>query len=83
VRIDWSDPSDGSRDDPAARRAQSTLDQSDDGGKSSDTLVGSDGPPDSGLAGNGSALRTERAAAYRAKVDAVYRQYAMERPPRL
>jgi len=79
VRIDRSDPSDGPGDAPAARRARSTLDKPDTATKDRSTAVSGDGPPDSSPTSADTALRTERTAAYRAKVDAAYRQYAINR----
>jgi hypothetical protein len=76
VRIDWSDPSDGPGDAPVARRARSTPDEPDAATKDRGTAVSGDGLPDSSSV-PGAALRTERTVAYRAKVDAVYRQYAI------
>jgi hypothetical protein len=78
VRIDRSNPSDGPGDAPAARRARSTLDKPDAASKDGGTAVSGDGPTDSSPASADTALQTEETAAYRAKVDAVYRQYAIE-----
>ena len=53
------------------RRARSAPDDPDAAGKDRGNAAGSDGPLDS-------SLRTGRAAAYRAAVDAVYRQHAID-----
>jgi hypothetical protein len=78
VRIDRSDPADEPGDAHIARRARSAPDDPDSAGKDRGTAVSGDGPPDSSLARPDSALRTERTAAYRAVVDAVYRQYTTD-----
>jgi hypothetical protein len=77
VRIDWSGPSDGPGGDLVARRARSAADELDAADRDRGTAVSCDGPSDSSPARPDAALRTERAVAYRAKVDAVYRQYAI------
>lgn len=79
MRIDRSDPADGPGDAHMARRARSAPDDPDAAGKDRGTAVSGDGPPDSSPARPDSALRTERTAAYRAVVDAVYRQYTTDR----
>jgi Novel toxin 21 len=78
VRIDRSDPADGSGDAPIARRAQSTPDDADAPGNDRDTAVTGDGGPDAYPARPDSALLKELTAAHRADVDAVYRQYAID-----
>jgi hypothetical protein len=78
VRIDRSDLADGSGDAQMARRARSASDDADAAGKDKGKAVSGDGPPDSAPARPDSAQRTERTAAYRANVDAVYRQYAID-----
>lgn len=77
MRFDWPDASDGPGEVPVARRARSTADEPDTASKDSGTAVSGDGPPGSSPARPDAALRTERTAAYRAKVDAVYQQYAI------
>jgi Novel toxin 21 len=77
VRIDRSDPADRPGDDHMARHAPLSPDDPSAAGKDRSKTVTSDGPPDSSPAHPGSALRTERTA-YRADVDAVYRQYAID-----
>lgn len=66
------------RRSPGGRRARSTPDEPDAASKDRGTAVSGDGPPDSSPACPDAALRTERTVAYRAKVDAVYRQYAID-----
>jgi Restriction endonuclease fold toxin 3 len=78
VRIDRPDPSDGPGEAPVARRARSTPDEPDAASEDRGTAVSGDGPPDSFPAHPDAALRTERTVAYRAKVDAVYQQYAID-----
>jgi hypothetical protein len=79
VRIDRSDPADGAGDVHIARRVPSATDSLDATGKDKGTAVDGDGPPDSSPALPDSTLRTERTMAYRAVVDAAYRQYAIDR----
>lgn len=79
MRIDRSDSADEPGDTPIAHRAQSAPDDPDAAGKDRGTAVSGDGPPDPSPAGPDSALRTERTAAYRAVVDAVYQQYTTDR----
>jgi hypothetical protein len=78
VRIDRSDPADEPGDAHVARRARWAPDDPDAAGRDRGTAVSGDGPPDSSPARPDSALRTERAAAYRSEVDAVYRRYAID-----
>jgi hypothetical protein len=78
VRIDRSDPADEPGDAHIAGRARSAPDDPGAAGKDRGTAVSGDGPPDSSPARPDSALRTERTAAYRAVVDAVYRQYTTD-----
>lgn len=65
MRIRGAGPADGAADVPRAAD------------KNTDALAGSDDPSGSRAVVPDPALRVERAAAYRAKVDAVYRQYAI------
>jgi hypothetical protein len=79
VRIDRSDLAD--KPDAAhmaPRRTRSTPDDLDAAAKDQGSAGASDGPPDSSAAPPDSALRIERAAAYRAAVDAAYRQDAID-----
>lgn len=79
MRIDRSDLADEPDDAHMARRARSAPDDPDAAGKDQGKAVrGDDGPPESSPAPLDSALGTERAAAYRAAVDAAYRQYAID-----
>jgi Novel toxin 21 len=78
VRIDRSDLTDGPDDARMARRALSTPDDPGVAGKDIGKAANEDGPPDSPLARPDSATRTERTTAYRANVDAVNRQYAID-----
>jgi hypothetical protein len=77
MRIDWSDPSDDPGDDLVTRRARSAPDESYAAYSDRGTAVSGDGPPNSPPALPDAALRTERAVAYRAKVDAICLQYAI------
>jgi hypothetical protein len=79
VGIDRSDPADGLGDVHIARRARSATDDLDVTGKGKGAAVDGDDPPDSPLARPDSTLQTERTMAYRALVDAAYRQYAIDR----
>ena len=79
MRIDWSDPADGSGDAHIARRARSAPDEPDAASKDSVTPASSDALPGSSPARTDSAWRTERAANYHAEVDAVYRRHAIDR----
>jgi hypothetical protein len=79
VRIDRSDPADGPGDVHVARGGGSATDDLDVSGKDEGTAVDGDGPPSSSLDRPDSTLRTERTMAYRAVVDAAYRQYAIDR----
>ncbi|HWG63785.1 MAG TPA: hypothetical protein VG253_19015, partial [Streptosporangiaceae bacterium] len=67
MRIDRSGPADEPDGPRMGRRARSAPDDPDAAGKDRGNADRSDGPLDS-------ALRTERASAYRAAVDAAYRQ---------
>lgn len=80
MRIDRSDPADGPGDVHVARGVGSATDDLDVSGKDKGTAVDGDGPPNSSLAGPDSTLRTERTMAYRAVVDAAYRQAARKSP---
>jgi Novel toxin 21 len=77
VRIDRSDPADGPGDAHVVRRAQSAPEDPDAAGKDKDKPVSGDGRPESSSAHPDSDLRAERAA-YRAVVDAAYRQYDID-----
>jgi Restriction endonuclease fold toxin 3 len=79
VRIDRSDPADGPSDVHTTRRVRPAADDLDATGKNKGTAVDGDGPPDSSPARPDSTLRTERTMAYRAVVDAAYRQYTIDR----
>jgi hypothetical protein len=61
-----------------ARGSRPSSDNPDTAGKDSGTTASGDGPSGSSPARSDSASRMERAEAYRDKVDAVYRQYAIE-----
>jgi hypothetical protein len=78
VRIDRSDLADGPGSAHMARRVRPVPDDPDAAGKDQGKAVGGDGPPDSACASPDSALRVQQAAAYRAAVDAAYRQYAID-----
>lgn len=78
MRIDWSDPADGSGDAPVTCRARSTPDDPDAVSKDRGTSVIGSGPPDSSSARPDTATQTERTVAYRAVVDAAYQQYAID-----
>jgi hypothetical protein len=79
VRIDRSDLVDKPDDaHMTPRRTWSTPDDLDAGAKDQGGAGASDGPPDSSATPLAPALGTERAAAYRAAVDAAYRQDAIE-----
>jgi hypothetical protein len=79
VRIDRSDLADKSDDARMApRRTRSTPDDMNASAKDQGNTGASDGPPDSAAAPPDSALRNEWAAAYRAAVDAAYRQDAID-----
>jgi Restriction endonuclease fold toxin 3 len=78
VRIDRSDPADGSGHVHMGRSVRPVTDDLDPTGKDKGTVVEGDGSHDSSPARPDSTLRTERTVAYRAVVDAVYRQYAID-----
>jgi hypothetical protein len=79
VRIDRSDLADKPDDaHMGPRRTWSTPDDLDAAAKDQSSAGASDGPPDSSAAPPASALGTERTAAYRAAVDAAYRQDAID-----
>jgi hypothetical protein len=78
MRIDRSDLADKPDDAyMASRRTRSTVDDLDAAAKDQGNTGASDGPPDSSAAPRDSASRIEWAAAYRAAVDAAYRQDAI------
>lgn len=74
-RPDSADEPDGARMD---RRAEPAPDNPDSTDKGRGEAAGSDSPRDSSLGPPDSALRAERATAYRAAVDAAYRQHAID-----
>jgi hypothetical protein len=78
VRIDRSDSADGPGHVHIADRVLSATDDPDATGKHKGTVVDGDGSPDSSLARPDSTLRAERTVAYRAVVDATYRQYTID-----
>jgi hypothetical protein len=78
VRIDRSDLADEHGSADMARFARSALDNQEAAGKDHDRAVAGDGPLDSSPASVDSAPRIERSTAYRAAVDAAYRQYAID-----
>jgi hypothetical protein len=78
VRIDRADLADEPGSADMARYARSSPDNQEAAGKEYDRAVGGDGPLDSSPAAVNSALRIERSTAYRAAVDAAYRQYAID-----
>ena len=78
MRVDRSDPADGSGSAYMALRVRSAPDNQDAAGEGHGKAVGDGGSPDSSLASLDSALRTGRAAAYHAAVNTAYRQYAMD-----
>ena len=78
MRIDRSDLANELDDAPMASRAGSGSDDPDAAVKDHGKAVASEGPSYSSRAPLDSGLRTERAAAYRAAVDAAYQQYAID-----
>jgi Novel toxin 21 len=78
LRIDRSDLADRPGDADTARRAQLAPDDPDATGMNRGNSVSSDRPPCVSPSIPDAALRTEQTAAYRANVDAVYRQDAIE-----
>jgi hypothetical protein len=78
VRIDRADLADEPDDAHIARYARSASDDPNAVGKDRGRTVGDDTLPGSSPASVDSALRIERTTAYRATVDAVYRQYAID-----
>jgi hypothetical protein len=78
VRIDRSDPADVPGNAHLARRVRSAPEDPDAAGKDQGKAVGGDGPHDSSRVSLESALRLDRTAAYRAGVDAAYRQDAID-----
>jgi hypothetical protein len=78
VRIDRSDLADEPGSAHVARRVRSAPDDPGAAGKDQDKAVGADCPPDSSRASLDSALPLDRTAAYRAAVEAAYRQYAID-----
>jgi hypothetical protein len=78
VRIDRSDSADGPEDARVARSARWAPDKPDTAGKDGGTAVSGDGPSHSPSTSSDTAVRTEWFVAHHAKVDAVYRQYAID-----
>ena len=78
MRIDRANLADAPGDAHMSRRTRSAPDDPDTAGKDQGNAVRSDGLPDSSPASVNSALRIERAAAYRAAVEAAYRQHAID-----
>lgn len=78
MQIDRSDQADGPGDAHMARRANSAPDDPNAASKDRGTALTGDGTPYAYPAHPDSALQTESTAAHRAKVDAVYRQYAID-----
>ncbi len=79
MRIDRSDLADVPGSADMARRVRSAPEDPDAAGKDQGKAVGGDGPHDSSRVSLESALRVDRTAAYRAAVDAAYRQNAIGR----
>lgn len=77
MRIDGAGTADEHGDASEIRPARSAADDPRATDKNRDALAGSDDPSDSRAVVPDPALRVERSAAYRAMVDAVYRQYAI------
>lgn len=77
MRIDGVDPADGPGNACGFCPVRPAADDPRAVGKDRDEVAGKDDPSGSRAVVPDSALRVERAAAYRAKVDAVYRQYAI------
>jgi len=77
VQIDRSDLADEPGHAHVALRTRSAPDDPQAAGKEVGKAVGSDGLPDSS-ASHDPALRIERAATYRAAVEALYRQYSID-----
>jgi hypothetical protein len=78
VRIDRTDSADGPEDARVARSGRSAPDAPDAACKDGGTSVSGDGPFHSPSASSDTTLQAERFAAHCAKVDAVYRQYAID-----
>jgi hypothetical protein len=76
MRIEGAGPADGAGDACVTRPARSAADDPRAAGKNTDALAGSDDPSGSCAAVPDPALQAEGVAAYRAKVEAVYRQRA-------
>lgn len=77
MRIDGAGPADGHGDACEIRPARSAADDPRAAGKNRGALAGGEDPSGSRAVILDPALRVEIAAAYRAEVDAVYRQYAI------
>jgi hypothetical protein len=78
VQIDRSDQANEPGDAHMARRAHSVSDDPNAASKDSGKALTGDGTPYAYPAHPDSALQTESTAAHRAKIDAVYRQYAID-----
>ena len=78
MRIDQTDLDDEPGDAQMPRPGLSTPDDPDAAGRDQGKAARSDGLPDSSSASLNPALRIVRATAYRAAVDATYRQYATD-----
>jgi Restriction endonuclease fold toxin 3 len=77
MRIDGAGPADGHGDACEIRPARSAADDTRAADKNRDAFAGSDDPSGSRAVVPDPALQAERSEVYRAKVDAVYRQYAV------
>jgi Restriction endonuclease fold toxin 3 len=78
VRIDRSDPADGPSHVHIDRRVRSATDDLNATGKDKGAVVDGDGPPNSSTSRPKPTAQAERTVAYRAVVDAAYRQYAID-----
>jgi hypothetical protein len=78
VRIDRSDSADGPEDARVARSGRPAPDNPDAAGKDGGTAVSGDGLSHSPSVNSDTTLLTERFAAHCAKVNAAYRQYAID-----
>jgi hypothetical protein len=78
MRIDRSDSADEPEDPYEARSARSTPDDLDATGKDRGTAASGDGSPHSSPASSDTAMRTDRFTVHCDKVNAAYRQYAID-----
>lgn len=78
MRIDRPDLADDADSAHMARHARPARDAPDAVGKDQHRVFGGDGLPDSSPSALASAVRIERSMAYRAVVEAAYRQYAID-----